>query len=107
MLNLKTAREQQLMMEIQRLQSQGGSSGHDSDSYISRVDAFAGLGDMGVEDLRSVNDFDLQGLASHMMDEGGSLTKSRHPDEQNLGRHTNEEAQRLLEGNGERRRGGY
>lgn len=98
MLNLKSAREQQLMHEIQRLQTQIDPSGQGGNTFSNRTDHFSGMGDMGVEDLRSVNDFDLQGLASHMMEEGGSSTKSRHPDEHHVGNETDEEAQRLLDG---------
>lgn len=69
MLNIKSAREQQLMMQVQSLQSQLGVPSHLMNQGIygsvgSATDPFSGLGDLGTDDLRSINDLDLRALGN-------------------------------------------
>jgi hypothetical protein len=66
MLHIKSAREQQLMMQVQALQSQLGVPLNMMDQGIygagSANDPFTGLADLGTDDLRSINDLDLRAL---------------------------------------------
>jgi hypothetical protein len=78
MLHVKSAREQQLMMQVQALQSQLGvpSGMMDASMYgVNSIDnPFGGIADMGNEDLRSINELDIRGLnGSHAVQVGKHL----------------------------------
>jgi len=66
MLHVKSAREQQLMMQVQALQSQLGVPPGLMDASVYGVNhidnPFGGIADMGNEDLRSISELDIRGL---------------------------------------------
>ena len=78
MLHVKSAREQQLMMQVQALQSQLGvpSGMMDTSIYgVNNIDnPFGGIADMGNEDLRSISELDIRGLnGNHTVQVGKHL----------------------------------
>jgi hypothetical protein len=77
MLHIKSAREQQLVMRVQALQSQLGGSTRMMGTSIygtNNIDnPFSGIGDIGNEDLRSIDELDIRGLIS-----GNSATAGRN-----------------------------
>jgi hypothetical protein len=89
MLHLKTAREQQMMMQIQSLQSQLGMAGpsmmHPSIYINGNVngninhasDPFSSMTDMGPDDLRSINELDFRGLVEKRQAEEDAIGNDR------------------------------
>jgi hypothetical protein len=78
MLHIKSAREQQLMMQVQALQAQLGvpSGMLDASMYgVNGIDnPFGGIADMGNEDLRSISELDIRGLnGNHAVQVGKQL----------------------------------
>lgn len=66
MLHIKSAREQQLLLQVQALQSQLGVPPNMMEQGIytgtGANDPFTGIADLGTDDLRSINDLDLRSL---------------------------------------------